>query len=212
MIFGEKSIHVGYERILSKKQSFSVNIGRAYFPAPILTIIDSSIGVQINLEKEYKDKGFSFAVDYRFYLQKENKFSAPRGVYLGPYYSFSHFERDNTWTLETKTATGKMSTHMNVNIHMMGIQMGYQFVLWKRLALDCILLGPGLTYYSFKTSIQTDMSGNYDEELFKRLYAGLINRFPGYAYVLDQGEFESSGTANTTSMGFRYVIHVGYRF
>lgn len=83
-IIAPKFITVGYERILKNNQSFMVQMGSFSIPRFTQSISDS-----LGLNTDYKDKGFHASIDYRFYLKKENKYSAPRGVYIGPYYAYN---------------------------------------------------------------------------------------------------------------------------
>src|SRR5688572_4912189 len=90
LLFGaDQYIVMGYERIVGPRQSFSVNVGRASLPGLIHVLTDS-----FTYKKDHKSTGQNISVDYRFYLAKENKFEAPHGFYIGPYYSFNHFKRE----------------------------------------------------------------------------------------------------------------------
>jgi len=40
----------------------------------------------------------------------------------------------------------------------------------------------------------------------------LTQRFPGLNYVLGDDELEGNGVLKTTSLGFRYIIHIGFVF
>ncbi len=211
LLFGDKAIIFGYERVLNNKKSFSVNVGRAYYPKLINASYNAdSLG--IDLRDNTKDKGLSLSLDYRIYLQKENKYPAPRGVYLGPYYSFNYFSRTNTWELNTNSFQGDLETNLNFNIHTIGFQLGYQFVFWDRITLDMILLGPGYAFYNFELKTSTSLTPDDESKLFEIINDYLTEKFPGYSWAIDAKEFEKSGSAKTTSLGFRYMIMVGYRF
>lgn len=166
MIFGVKSMVFGYERTLGKHQSMSINIGRSSIPKFFEL---GPIGDSIQVIPGSKDKGFNGSIDYRFYLQKENKYDAPRGVYIGPYYSYYFFERENSLEINTSNFNGSVVTDFKINTHTLGAQLGYQFILWKRLALDLILIGPGLTNYNLKASINTSLDPNTQSELFQKI-------------------------------------------
>ena len=90
IIFGIKSLIFGYERVLNKHRSFSVNFGQASFPS--LEFIDSD---SLRANKVDEENGYHISADYRFYLSKENKYDAPRGVYIGPYFAYNYFEKKN---------------------------------------------------------------------------------------------------------------------
>lgn len=212
VFFGEQNLLLGYERVINHRMSASVNGGQASLRKPTLSIFNFSDSSRIQLSKDYTDFGFTLTFDYRFYLQKENKFHAPRGVYIGPYFSYMHFERENNWILTSPNFSGSLKTNLNLNTQMMGIEMGYQFILWKRIALDFILIGPGVTFYQIKTSINTELEGDESNEVLQALKEALASRIPGYSTLLDDLEFNRSGSTSTRSMGFRYVIHLGYNF
>jgi hypothetical protein len=211
MLFGEGAIIFGYERKLNNRQSFSINIGRAVLPGLSILNIDT-ITPDITLNKSSTEKGFNGSVDYRFYLTKLNAYDAPRGVYIGPFYSYNYFQRENTWTLNTESFQGDVNTDFKLNMHTIGFELGYQFVFWKRLALDLILIGPGVAWYSLKTDISTTLDPDEQSKLFQLINDALAERIPGYSYVIDAQEYEKTGRVSTTSMGFRYMIHLGFRF
>src|SRR5678816_1432317 len=88
IIFNDAFI-IGYERVLKPNRTFSVNFGTISLPR----FTDKSNNDSVQLLGGSGNKGFHFSADYRFYLSKENKYEAPRGVYLGPYYAFNYAER-----------------------------------------------------------------------------------------------------------------------
>lgn len=209
MIFGNKAVVLGYERVLKNNKTFSINLGRAYYPKLVSPNVDSS---ELDLNNSYKDIGFNVSADYRIYLKKENKYAAPRGVYVGPYYSFNYFNRVNTWTLNTEDFQGDLETDLTINIHTAGVELGYQFVFWDRISLDMILLGPGVSFYSIKAKLDTSLSPEDESKFFEELNNFLSDKIPGYDLVIDDVEFKTKGSVKTTSLGFRYMIMIGYRF
>lgn len=208
IIFGSSFI-IGYERVLNPHQSFSVNLGTTSFPGSDNTDTDS---VKVNNVKN--KSGLNVSADFRFYLSKENKYAAPRGVYIGPYYSYNNFARDQTWMLKSTNGGAPLQTktELNLNIHTIGFEMGYQFVLWDRLTLDMLMIGPGIGSYSLKASLGTNLSGADKEKFFELLNDALAEKFPGYGFVIDEGNFKRTGTDKTTTWGYRYMVQVGFRF
>ncbi len=208
LIFGSGSIVLGYERVLNKHQSFSVNVGRMQLPKfGLFNFSDST--AQIN--KSTKESGFSVTGDYRFYLASENKYAAPRGLYIGPYATFVKMGRENSWDLNTDNFEGKVGTNLNLQFFAAGVQLGYQFVIWKRVALDFVLIGPGIAFYELSAGLDTDLDPNDESILFDKIDEILQEKFPAYNFVFD-GSFKKSGSAKTTSIGYRYVIHLGFLF
>jgi hypothetical protein len=207
IIFG-KSYIIGYERIINSRQSFSVNFGSNAFPS--LGIINSD-SFKVNTIRD--DKGFNFSVDYRFYLAKENKYAAPHGVYIGPYYSYNYFDKQHSWSVKGSNGfNGTVDSDLSLGIHTIGIEMGYQFIFWKRLSVDMILAGPGIAAYNLKASLSSNLSDADKQKLYEKLNEALAEKFPGYSAVIKEGDFQKTGTAKTTSFGFRYIIQVGFRF
>lgn len=207
ILFGEKYLVFGYERLVNDKQSFSVNLGRFSLPK-----FGSTSSDNVSLQKEYKDRGINTSADYRFYLNGLNKYDAPRGVYVGPYYSYNYFKRENTWTLDTDLFDGEVITDLVLNIHTAGVQLGYQFVFWRRLAVDFVLFGPGIGYYGIKSELQTSLEPDDEALLFQKINELLAEKFPGYDLAIDKTLYEKKGSFKTTSLGFRYMIHLGFRF
>jgi hypothetical protein len=209
IIFGGKSQVFGYERVINKRQSFSINIGSQGFPSLNLISNDS-----IKANTILDDKGFNFSADYRFYLSKENKYGPPRGVYIGPYYSYNKFENKRSWTV-TSTAGGApkaVDATTSLSVNTVGFEMGYQFILWNRVSLDMILAGPGVAGYNFKAELGSNLSQADKEKLLGAINDALAEKFPGYGFVIDETDFQKKGTEKTTSFGFRYMIMVGFRF
>ncbi len=206
-IIDSKYLVLGYERVLKNNQSFTVNLGR--FSLPKFSLVDLG---KLGLTNEYKDWGINTSVDYRFYLGKLNKYNAPRGVYLAPYYSFNHFNRENKWILDSDSFDGEVVTDFTLNIHTLGGQLGYQFIFWRRLAVDLVLIGPGVGYYGLKVKLDTTLEPDDESLFFQTLNDALKDKFPGYDLVIESGDFQKKGSSGTTTLGFRYMIHIGFRF
>lgn len=209
LIFGNKSIIFGYERVLKNNQSFSINIGQTGFPK--LSIINTD---ELKVETIFKERGFHISGDYRFYLSKENKYNAPRGVYIGPYYGYNYFNKEHSWVLNSTTSNfdGNVKSDLSLQIQTVGVELGYQFVFWNRFSIDLILLGPGVGFYSLKAKLDTDLSNEDSQLFFEKLNEALSEKFPGYEATIGEGEFKKTGSRSTASIGYRYVIQIGYRF
>lgn len=207
LIFSKDYLVFGYERVLKENHSISINLGRF-----ALDKFKGSISESIELKKNNNDFGLNASVDYRFYLGSVNKYSAPRGVYIGPYISFNHFKRENNWLLNGDSYQGEVNTELEFNINTVGFQLGYQFIFWDRIALDLVLIGPGLANYSAKVGLDTTLSVEDEALFFEEINNYLSDKFPAFDQVIEPGNFERKGSFNTTTAGFRYLIHLGYRF
>jgi hypothetical protein len=208
IIFGSSFI-LGYERVLNHRHSFSVNIGTTSFPGSDRRDTDS-----LKVNDVDNKSGANISADFRFYLSKENKYAAPRGVYIGPYYSYNNFKREHSWILKSTNggAPLEVKSELTLNVHTIGFEMGYQFVFWDRMALNMILLGPGISAYNLKASLANNLSQADRERLFEAINDALADKFPGYDVAINQGEFQKKGSTNSTNLGYRYMVQIGFRF
>ena len=206
LLFGFDYVVLGYERVVGKHQSFSINGGQARFPKLLSVVTDS-----FSINKDRKNTGYNFSADYRFYLAKENKYLAPRGVYVGPYFSLNHFERNVTWDLRKGSVVQEVKTDTKFNIYTVGVELGYQFV-WKRFTLDFLMVGPGIGSYNLKTKIDGTLNPGEKEELIDALQQMITQKFPGMNFVFAENEINSDGIMDTWTIGYRFIIHLGFRF
>jgi hypothetical protein len=116
------------------------------------------------------------------------------------------------FSFNKQSYTGDVNADFRFRIASVGFQMGYQFVFWNRVSLDMVLFGPGIASYKIKTDLGTTLPPDQESELFQKINEALKAKIPGYDFVLDPGSYEKTGSLNTTSLGFRYVIMLGIRF
>ena len=209
-ILGFSSVIFGYERVVKSHQSFSINAGYL------------SIGKSGKKENEdYKltstksSSGFSIAVDYRFYLKKENKNPAPSGVYLAPY--FLHYTLNHSAgikSLDDNSTNIETIVDAKININSLGLELGYQFNIKNRFTIDMILIGPSYSAYKANMEVVGGVvppDGDLDETL-EALRDILFAKYPWLETLVDEGEVDVKGNRTQWGMGFRYVLQIGYRF
>ena len=208
LIFNKKNIVFGYERVVNPHQSFSVNIGQKVFPKIIKTR-----DTDIVLTDQINSRGFHTAIDYRFYLKNENKYLAPRGVYIGPYYSYNGFKFDtHVARKDGDVIVNEFLASTNINLHSLGFQLGYQFVFAKRFSLDLILIGPSITRYSLSSQLKGTFTPADRDEFYDQLVKLILDKSPWLKEFLEEKEIERTGSVSTSTLGLRYIIHIGYRF
>jgi Protein of unknown function (DUF3575) len=198
------AIVFSYERTVKPSQTFVVTAGVQQFPS--LGTLDS-----IDVTQSKRANGTKFGAEYRFYLKKENKYSAPHGVYLGPYFSYLNFkntrgiEVNNDGTIEKGDLTTKLSV---VNI---GVQLGYQFVINNRWTLDFVFVGPSISNYFAKMNL--DGNFTFDrEDVENEVIDALIQKFPGLEDLINDKEISDNGKISTWGYGYRYQFQIGYHF
>lgn len=208
LLFGTSHYVVfGYERLITRKQSISVNFGRASLPKLVSISTDS-----FETKSEHKRSGYNFSIDYRFYLATENKHKAPHGLYIGPYYSYNRFTNDIDWTYKNNNANSDIRCSTRFNINTIGFELGYQFIFWKRVALDLVLAGPGFGIYDYKATFNGNIDAATKEQIVEGLKQLLTQKFPGMNYVFSDKEINADGIMRTNTIGYRYIIHVGFNF
>jgi hypothetical protein len=207
LLFGGKNLVLGYERVLTPHQSISLNIGRTSLPK-----IKSFDWDSLSVTDETKTSGYNLSLDYRFYLKKENKYLAPHGLYIGPYAFFYTFERHNDLTLQSNGALTELDSEMKLNIFGGGFELGYQFLFWKRVALDLVLIGPGIASYSFEAKLNGNLDIDEESEVVQAIKEWVDNKFPGSDFVWGDKSVNAKGATKTTSVGFRYMIQIGFNF
>lgn len=200
----DKAFILNYERVINNNQSMSVEFGAAALPT-----IDSLVTDEFYLSKENQNKGFKVALDYRFYPQKENKYKAPRGIYIGPFLAFYHFEKQNRFQF---IDSNSVSANLNVdaNMYQAGFEVGYHFIFYKRFSVDLLLMGPALSFYSTDINFNTTVSS--ENELIQDFYQALANKYPGLSTLVEEGKIETSGRTNFLAGGFRYTVFIGFLF
>jgi hypothetical protein len=209
LLFGVgQYVVLGYERVISPHQSISLNVGRAGLPKFVSVTTDS-----FDISKDIKNTGFNISLDYRFYLAKENKYEAPHGLYIGPYISYNYFHREVTWNKNTAGSTQQpVNTKTDLYIFTVGGEIGYQFLVWKRLAIDLVMIGPGISRYELNGQIESGTSSQDRQQLLSTLEQLITQKFPGMNYVFSGKQFDGNGHIRTTDVGFRYIIHLGFAF
>ena len=196
---------VSYERVTKPNQSFSVTAGYQEFPRA------SNLGQNVAVEEDRKKNGFKFGGEYRFYLKKENKYIAPRGVYIGPYFIYHSFTNERTLEVDNNGTPEYVDLDSKFSILSVGFQLGYQFVLNDRWAIDLVLVGPSISNYKYTL----DLSGNYTfdkDDIQNEIILDLIDRFPFLEEAIDEDHATKKGKLDSWSYGYRYQLQVGYHF
>ena len=204
----QKSLHLGYERVLNKNHSIYVFGGYNEFPKILnLNLTNTRItGTQ-------NKTGYSFGVEFRFYLPKENKDPAPHGVFLAPYVSYYNFGSTNSLTHTDSSGSQTASLISRSQFINVGVELGYQFVLAKRFIIDCEIFGPSFTYYNFQAELNGHINGDPGETL-QAVIDALKERMPLLSDLSSGKKIYSSGKATQKFpfLGFRYAVSIGYAF
>ena len=206
-IYSEAFI-LSYERVVKPYQSFVITAGSEKFPSI------RSFGDHVKVKDDRKKSGVKVGAEYRFYLKKENRHHAPRGVYLGPYVSYHNFHNDRLLTYQNDDGSAPIEATFNAKLNVLnvGAQLGYQFVIGNRWAIDLMFIGPSVSRYSAKLNLDGDFSDVELDEAQQEIVDKLVGRFPLLGDVLDEESVTVKGTNSAWSAGWRYQFQVGYHF
>ncbi len=205
---GPKSLVLGYERTLGDWQSFSINAG--YLEKAALEDAD---GVPLDIFDQNSKGGFDISADYRFYFKKRNKYKAPDGLYWGPYISYIALWQDASVNLiENNMIVNTAYYKGSFDMISLGVQLGYQFIIKDRFAIDLILMGPSYSYYDINLALSYDHLISSDDPFYQELYQLINNASPVLGSFIKNGSIDANGRMRFAYYGFRYAIQFGYRF
>ena len=209
MVVGLESTVFGYERVLAPHQSVSVNIGRLMFRQFVDLRLD-----RFDIYTNRKSGGISIAADYRRYFKKRNRGFAPDGLYWGPfitYYNYRH-QIDATYKDPVDFTSSDVLLKTKLTAYHLGVQLGYQFVVAKRLTFDLILLGPSWGKYQADFDIEGNLDINEESELYQAVSDLIVERLPGLGSLIKNRSASASGFFSTNTIGMRYLFQIGFLF
>lgn len=127
-------------------------------------LFDDTITNLVNITS-HKKQGLNISSEYRFYMTKLNSRPVPAGRYLGPYFTFYGYKFENGLEFRNDSLGSNGLLKGNYWVFNLGLELGYQFVVWKRVTLDLVLVGPSLSYYGGTTMIRGELSGDEIKEI-----------------------------------------------
>jgi hypothetical protein len=208
LLWGDiKNITLSYERLIKKNQSVALQLG--YLVLPKFT---GDTLIMLFSSSAYSRQGINIAFDYRYYVSSLNRRPAPYGLYLGGYLSYYGFKFTNQlYPLENPSnQVGSLKGKLNmVNL---GIEIGYQFVFWKRFSVDLLMFGPSLSIYSRLLESTGNLEKADFEQIDEELAQNLVDRFPVLKYFFGGETATFSESKVRLGSGFRYSIQFGVHF
>jgi hypothetical protein len=131
LILGDLSLQGEYSFL--QKSSLTAKIG-VPFSRPYHATFDGH-GVDMHM------KAFSFLAGYRKYLSKQ----ILKGFYVEPFFTFAHHTTGGTGEGKLDNQSVTMDFTNGYNGTGIGVQLGSQFIIAKRLVIDLFFFGPQLT-------------------------------------------------------------------
>jgi hypothetical protein len=208
LLLGEvRNITFSYERLLKKNQSVAVQVGYLLFPK----LVDDTLLGLINFTGRSK-QGVNLAVDYRYYPWVRNRRPVPDGLYIGGYASYYGFQFTNDFDILKVDIDQNGSMEGKINILNVGMELGYQFIFWKRLSVDLILFGPSFSMHHTDLKIKGELNEDEIDGISDELAQKLKDRFPILTEIFTTDELVVTGSRSKFGLGFRYSIQIGFHF
>jgi len=141
-----KNYSVQYERILSRKFSFSLSYRvmpttTLPFQSYILKSVGNDNPETAKTIKNFKLSNYAITPELRFYVSKKG---FGRGFYIAPFYRYASFKTDNLNIFYTDNAGAQSSSKLSGKLtgNSGGILFGVQRFFGKHIVLDTWIFGP----------------------------------------------------------------------
>ncbi len=199
------SIVASYERVIAPYRTVCITVGYEELPQ----IIDFSSDIKVKDDRS--KSGFKAGIEYRFYLKSENRYTAPQGTYIGPYFSFHGLYNNREIEVKSSGVSETVELGSDFEILNLGLQIGHQFVIGNRWTIDVVTIGPSVSNY--RASLQFDGDFTFDKsKVQNEIFLKILDRFPMLEKVLTDKEVSTEGKFDSWSYGWRFQFHVGYYF
>jgi len=208
IVWSASNIALSYERFIHRNQTAAISLGNLEYGK---LFKDDKILEMVEITSR-KNRGFSFALEYRFYPFKRNLRPVPDGLYIGPYASYYGYWFENGLDIKYVTLDKNGMFKAEFQMVNIGFELGYQFVFWKRITLDLVLLGPSISYYWGKGVLSANIDPAEVEQLNTEFFDELREKYPIFEALSKEIEFDSKGKLDLFSVGFRYLIQIGFHF
>jgi len=202
------NIALVYERGIISRVSAGIGVSyKITGEAPPLFRSESTI---IDAQFE-KIKGFSISPEARYYL-RTCKPSFLDGFYGGVYLRYSNFTSAANFVYTPQEGIiENYSADMTMNEFGVGIQFGYQIMLWERFCIDLLFFGPRFSRHTLKYKFEPPPSGAFLNDLSD--YLNEITDQFGLDYNVDlKPEGQNSANSSFSFANMRFGLSLGFAF
>ncbi len=202
------NISVSYERALSSRFSTGVNFGYKYSGSDqgFLNIDNAKFDIYTK-----PITGFTITPEVRWYARKCDD-RLLEGFYISMYLRFTRYNTGLNFDYYPEENDPRfLQADVGIGEYGIGLQLGYQLVLWKRLNIDFMFFGPRYSSYHLLYEFDQNVSAQFLEDLTD-FVNDAIDRF-GLEYkveVKQSGEKRASHTFSFANI--RFGIGLGFSF
>ena len=198
------NITLNYERILSARNSVALNVGFIRPQQPIGVISDAFNADETISAPEFS--GITATGEYRFYSRKKG---AGRGFYFAPYARYASHELDFNADIQGNFS----SVATRLSAIGLGGQIGMQWLIKDRIAIDWGILGLAAQWYNLKITYQSPLGEDLNFDEIRADLEAEIDSSP----LNNKLEFTSTDDSLEAKMPFlfggaRTYLSVGYKF
>ncbi|MFC2106908.1 DUF3575 domain-containing protein [Bacteroidota bacterium] len=175
-----KNVSLFYERAITPRISASMGFGYKFAnPEPRILKGDNE---QIVLNPKGIE-GHTITPEVRYYIKKCDQ-TIMDGFYVGLYFRYTHYKSGTHF--DYYPANGNNQTfdgNIKLDEYGVGFQLGYQLVIYKRLMVDFMFLGPRYSRYKLQYGFDENVSQAFLDDLSNYMN-DIIDKF-GYDYKVN---------------------------
>jgi len=194
------NISLSYERSIIPRLSAGIGFGYKYggLIPKVFTVNNSVIAFELD-----KIQGYSVTPDVRYYLKSCDP-GKLEGFYAGLYFRYTYY----TTAINFKYAQINLpienpNADMVMKEYGMGIELGYQLILWERFSIDFLFIGSRYSNYRIGYKFSTEPSEEFLDDLSEYMNE-VVDRL-GFDYNVDiKEENEKSFRASFPFLSMRY--------
>lgn len=202
------NISLSYERAIKPRLSAGIGLGYKYGGTEPRLFSSNDSEISVNIDNIH---GLSITPEARYYL-KSCDYGKLEGFYAGLYLRYTGYSSAAYFDY---LPLDRPPEYYNADISMkeygVGIQLGYQMLLWERFSIDLILVGPRFSSYHFGYEFNEEPSDEFLNDLSGYLNE-VVDRL-GFDYNVNVKN-EGGGNASTSFsfLNSRFGISLGFAF
>ena len=198
------NITLNYERILSARNSVALNIGFIR-PQQPFSLLNDAFNVDETVSTP-EFSGFTATGEYRFYSKKKG---AGKGFYFAPYARYANHKL----TFDTDIQDNFSNVSTQLSTVGLGGQIGLQWLIKDRIAIDWGIIGLAAQWYTSKTTFTSPLGEDINFDEIRADLEAEIEDSP----LTNKLEFTNTENSLQAKMPFlfggaRTYLSVGYKF
>ncbi len=197
-----------YERSIIPRLSAGIGVGYKYggFIPKVFTVESSVIKYEMD-----RINGYSITPDARYYLRSCDP-GKQEGFYAGLYFRYTYYATvANFEYYRPDYPVEYPNADMVMKEYGLGLQLGYQLMLWERFSIDFLFIGPRYSRYNLGYKFNAAPSPEFLDDLSEYLNE-VVDRL-GIDYEVDVNKEGETNFRNSFSfLSMRVGLSLGFAF